>query len=133
MGVVKAARLAGPKATVKTAGGATVLSFPLPAPAADVMVNATVRKDAGLLVNRNEAALPNLVGTYVVRVETVGGVVSDTTYAEYGEWNWEDYRSDIILPRRMVRKQGDMTLELSTTNTNTYNPYVVMPVPETVK
>jgi hypothetical protein len=133
MGVVKAARLAGPKATVKTAGGATVLSFPLPAPAEDVIVNATVRKDAGLLVNRNEAALPNLVGTYVVRVETAGGVVTDTTYAEYGEWNWEDYRSDIILPRRIVRKQGDTTLELSTTNTNTYNPYVVMPVPANIK
>ena len=133
MGVVKAARLAGPKATVKMAGGATVLSFPLPAPAEDVTVNATLRKDAGLLVNRNEAALPNLVGTYVVRVETVGAVVSDTTYAEYGEWNWEDYRSDIILPRRMVRKQGDTTVELSTTNTNTYNPYVVMPVPQNIK
>ena len=48
MGVVKAARLAGAKATVKTAGGTTVLSFPLPAPADDVTVNATVRRDASL-------------------------------------------------------------------------------------
>jgi hypothetical protein len=132
MGVVKAARLAGAKATVKAAGNATMLSFPLPAPADDVMINATVRRDASLLVP-DEAALKTLVGTYVVRVETVGSVVTDTTYAEYGDWNWDDYQADILLPRRMTRKQGDTTLDLVTTNTNTYNPYVVMPVPENIK
>jgi len=133
MGIVKAARAAGPKATVKSAGGATVLSFPLPAPAGDVMVHATVRKDASLLARPNVAALSNLVGSYVARVETAGGVVTDTTYAEYGDWNYDDYRADIMLPRRMTRKQGDTTFELMTINTNTYNPYVVMPVPDNVK
>ena len=132
MGIVKAARMAGAKATVKAAGNATVLSFPLPAPADDVTLNATVRRDASLLVP-DEAALKTLVGTYVVRVETVGPVVTDTTYAEYGDWNWDDYQADILLPRRMTRKQGDTTLDLVTTNTNTYNPYVVMPVPENIK
>lgn len=132
MGIVKAARMAGARATVKTAGGATVLSFPLPAPAADVTVNATVRKDPSLLVP-DEAALKTLIGTYVARVETAGAVITDTTYAEYGDWNWEDYQADIMLPRRMTRKQGDTTVELVTTNTNTYNPYVIMPVPENVK
>lgn len=133
MGIVKAARAAGPRATMKNAGGAIVLSFPLPAPADDVTVNATVRKDAKLLARPNEGALPNLVGTYVVSVETTGGVVTGTTYAEYGEWNWDDYKADIMLPRRMTRKHGDTTLELMTVNTNTYNPYVVMPVPDNVK
>jgi hypothetical protein len=132
MGIVKAARAAGARATVRNAGGATVLSFPLPAPVDDVTVNATVRRDASLLVP-DEAALKTLVGSYVVRVETSGAVVTDTTYAEYGDWNWDDYQADIMLPRRMVRKQGDMTLELMTTNTNTYNPYVVMPVPDNVR
>ena len=132
MGVVKAARAAGAKATVRNAGGAMVLSFPLPAPADDVTVSATVRKDASLMVP-DEAALKSLVGTYIARVETVGAVATDTTYGEYGDWNWADYQADILLPRRIVRKQGDMTLELTTTNTNTYNPYVVMPVPENVK
>jgi hypothetical protein len=132
MGVVKAARMAGAKATVKAAGNATMLSFPLPAPADDVTLNATVRRDASLLVP-DEAALKTLVGTYVARVETVGPVVTDTTYAEYGDWNWDDYQADILLPRRMTRKQGDTTLDLVTTNTNTYNPYVVMPVPDNVK
>ena len=132
MGVVKAARAAGARATVRNAGGATVLSFPLPAPVDDVTVNATVRRDASLVVP-DEAALKALVGTYIVRVETAGVLVSDTTYGEYGDWNWDDYQADILLPRRMVRKQGDTTLELTTTNTNTYNPYVVMPVPENVR
>jgi hypothetical protein len=109
-----------------------VLSFPLPAPVDDVTVNATVRKDASLVVP-DVAALKALVGTYIVRVETGGAVVSDTTYTEYGDWNWDDYQADIMLPRRAVRKQGDTTLELMTTNTNTYNPYVVMPVPEGVR
>ena len=85
------------------------------------------------LVVPDESALKTLVGTYIVRVETIGAVVTDTTYAEYGDWNWDDYQADIMLPRRMARKQGDTTLELMTTNTNTYNPYVVMPVPENVK
>lgn len=132
MGIVKAARMAGAKATSRTAGGATVLSFPLPAPAEDVTVNATVRRDASLLVP-DEAALKTLVGTYVVRVETAGPVVTETIYAEYGDWNWDDYQADILLPRRMTRKQGDTTLDLVTTNTNTYNPYVVMPVPGNVR
>ena len=132
MGIVKAARAAGARATVKPAGATTMLTFPLPAPADDVTVNATLQRDASL-VKGHETALKNLVGTYIVRVQTSGSVVSDTTYAEYGDWNWDDYRADIMLPRRITRKQGDTTLELMTVNTNTYNPYVIMPVPENVK
>jgi hypothetical protein len=132
MGVVKAARAAGPKATIKAAGGATILSFPLPAPVDDVVAHVTVRKDASLLARPNPGALSTLVGAYVARVETTG-VVTETTYAEYGDWNWDDYKSDIMQPRRMARKHGDMALELMTVNTNTYNPYVVMPVPDNVK
>jgi hypothetical protein len=132
LGVVKAARAAGARATVKNAGGSAVLSFPLPAPADDVTVTATVSKDPGVVVP-DDASLKTLVGTYIVRVETSGAITSETTYAEYGDWNWNDYQADIMLPRRVVRKQGDTTLELMTTNTNTYNPYVVMPVPENIK
>ena len=131
MGVVKAARLAGAKASVKTQNGTTVLSFPLPAPAADVIVNATIRRDASLAVP-DPAALKDLVGTYIVRVDTTGGVTSQTTYAEYGDWNWDDYQADVMLPKRIVRTSGGATLELTTVNTNTYNPYVIMPVPESM-
>jgi hypothetical protein len=132
MGIVKAAGNAGAKATFKTTGDTTVLSFPLPAPADDVTVNVTAKRDGSLVVP-DEAALKTLVGTYITRVETTGAVVTDTTYAEYGDWNWEDYQADIMLPRRVTRKHGDTTLELMTVNTNTYNPYVIMPVPENVK
>ena len=133
MGIVKAARAAGAKTTIPRADDATtVLSFPLPAPADDVNVRATVRRDAGLVIP-HATALKNLTGTYIVRAETTGAVVTDTTYAEYGDWNWDDYKADIMLPRRITRKQGDTTLELMTVNTNTYNPYVIMPVPESIK
>lgn len=132
MGVVKAARAAGGKATVARQGADTVLSFPLPPPVADVMVSAIVRKDASLVVP-SDSALKELVGTYIVRVVTTGAVASDTTFAEYGDWNWDDYKADIMLPRRVVRRSGDTTVELTTKNTNTYNPYVVMPVPANVR
>jgi hypothetical protein len=132
MGIVKAARAAGGRATLKPAGATTILSFPLPAPADDVTVTATLQHDASL-VKSHATALKNLVGTYIVRVQTSGPVVTDTTYAEYGDWNWDDYKADIMLPRRITRKRGDTTLELMTVNTNTYNPYVIMPVPENVK
>jgi hypothetical protein len=92
----------------------------------------TVRKDASLLTRPNPAALTTLVGAYIARVETVG-IVTETTYSEYGDWNWDDYKADIMQPRRITRKHGDVALELMTVNTNTYNPYVVMPVPDIVK
>jgi len=33
----------------------------------------------------------------------------------------------------MTRRIGDTTFDLTTVNTNTYNPYVIMPVPANVK
>lgn len=132
MGVVKAATMAGARAHVTVSGGSTLLSFPLPPPVNDVTLNATVRRDAGL-VAAHPSALKNLAGTYIVRVQTTGPVVMDTTYTQYGDWNWDDYKADIMLPRRIVWKYGDQALELTTKNTNTYNPYVVMPVPEHIK
>lgn len=129
-GVVKAARAAGDRATVKTTGDGAVLSFPLPPPVDDIRVNATVRKDASLLVNPHPTALKDLVGTYIVRVETAGPIAVEATYGEYGEWNWSDYRADVMLPRQILRRDGATTFELAIRNTNTYNPYVVMPVPD---
>lgn len=135
MGVVKAARAAGDRARVVAQDGAATLTFPLPGPVDNVTVRATLRdtKTSPGLLKPHSLALPGLVGTYIVRVETAGGVVTDTSYAEYGDWNWSDYQSDVMLPRRIVQKRADGTvLELTVTNTNTYNPYVVMPVPDNV-
>lgn len=132
-GVVKAATAAGDRSRLMVQEGATVLTFPLPAPVSDVMVRATLRdtKSMAALLKSHPKALPGLVGTYIVRVETTGGIVTDTTYSEYGDWNPPDYLSDVMLPRRIVQKRADgSVLDLTITETNTYNPYVVMPVPE---
>lgn len=133
-GTIKAARAAGANLKVTDQGGGTsVLTFPLPAPVNDTIATATVRTDASLMVRPHPNAAKGLTGTYLVRVTTTGGVVSDSTYSEYGDWNWDDYKSDAFTPKRATRKFGDATFELTTTNTNTYNPYVIMPVPEITK
>jgi hypothetical protein len=63
-----------------------------------------------------------------------GNVVTETTYSDYAELNEPDYRSDVFFPRHMVQKRNGMTVvDLSAQRTNTYNPYVVMPVPANVK
>jgi len=131
-GIYKAAAAAGEKA--KLEAGNTVLTFPLPAPVSDVMVRATLSTDPKHLTVKHDLALPGLVGTYILRAQTSGGIVTDTTYAEYGDWNWDDYRSDVMLPRRITQRRDDGTvLDITVTNTNTYNPYVVMPVPPAIR
>ncbi|MBI4888427.1 MAG: hypothetical protein HY824_15130 [Acidobacteria bacterium] len=117
-GVVKAALAAGDKTTVATEGGATVVTFPLSGPLAGVTVKATL--DASSLVTKVEtqAATPALV-----------------TQAEYSNYaDRAEVLTDIKTPGRIVRKQGGRTLldiEVKTWETN--NPYLVFPVPPSVK
>ena len=133
-GLYKAAAAAGEKAKLASEGGVNVLTFPLPAPVSDVTVRATLSTDPKHLIVAHDLALPGLVGTYILRAQTTGGIVTDTTYAEYGDWNWSDYRSDVMLPRRIVQRRADGTvLDLTVTNTNTYNPYVIMPIPPAIR
>ena len=117
-GVVKAATTAGAKATVAFEGGKTVLAFPVP----DVP-GATIR------------ASYNPENYLLERVETrLGNVVTDITYSEHGDWNGEDYLSDVLFPKRIVQKRGATTIaDLTIEKTNTYNPYVIMPVPANIK
>ena len=57
-----------------------------------------------------------------------------TTYSDYGDWNAKDYKSDALLPRRIVQERnGAKVMDLTLTMSQTYNPYVVMPVPENVR
>src|SRR5215216_243123 len=115
-GAIKAANDAGAATKVATENGKTVVSYPIAALKADVTL--TLDKD-----NRIE------------QVESrAGSVTTVTTYAEYGDWNGSDYLSDVMFPRRIVQKRGGMTMtDLTITKTNTYNPYVIMPIPESVK
>jgi hypothetical protein len=117
-GVVKAATAAGAKTTVAVEGGKTVLSFPV----VDVP-GATIKafyNPESYLLDRVEARL--------------GNTVTEVTYTEHGDWNGEDYLSDVQFPKRIVQKRGTTTIaDLTVEKTNTYNPYVVMPVPPNLK
>jgi hypothetical protein len=118
IGVVKAAMAAGASTKVTVEGGATVLTFPLPAPLASTTAKATLNAQF-----------------QTARVETrLGNILTQTTYSDYGDWNDADYKADVMTARHIVQKQGGATvLDLMITKTNTYNPYVVMPVPESVE
>ena len=115
-GAIKAANEAGAATKVTTENGKTVVSYPIAALKADVKL--TLNKD-----NRIE------------QIESrMGGTTTITTYEEYGDWNGADYLSDVMFPRHIVQKRGTMTIaDLTVTKTNTYNPYVIMPVPATVR
>jgi hypothetical protein len=114
-GVVKAATAAGTAAKTATAGGSTTLTFPIASLAADV-----------------KATLDNK--HFIREVEArMGGAVYTATYADYGDWNGADYLSDVMFPKRIVQKRDGVTLlDVTVSKTNTYNPYVVMPVPENI-
>ena len=113
IGMAKAAKMAGDAAKVSITGGVTTLIFP----AGGATMTATLNKY--MEPEKAEARL----GTTVLNV----------TYSQYGDWN-DDAKADVYLPKRIVETQNGMTiLDLTLTNTNTYNPYVIMPVPESVK
>ena len=131
MGALKAAALAGTNTQLGTEGGLTVLTFPLPAPLANATMKVTLNAQEATLANGQKRRINNLVE----KVETrVGNTGIETTYSEYGEWNEKDYKADVLLPKRIMQKQSGVTvLDLTVSLTNTYNPYVVMPVPENVE
>ena len=114
-GAIKAANQAGAAAKVAIEGGKTTVAFPITA------LNATMK----LTLNADNR---------IEQVETrVGQTVTVTTFAEYGDWNGADYLSDVMFPKRIVQKRGTATIaDLTVTKTNTYNPYVIFPVPANI-
>jgi len=133
-GVVKAARLAGAKATFTTEGGKPVVTFPLPAPLQGGTVKATLDPD-NFLFHTMPTGVRRYFSHRIERVETrLNNAVTVTTYADYGDWNAKDYKSDALLPRRIVQERnGVRVMDLTLTMSQTYNPYVVMPVPDNVR
>src|SRR5258705_6568214 len=111
-GAIKTANEAGAATKVTTENGKTVVSYPIASLKADVKL--TLNKD-----NRLE------------QVESrMGNVTTVTTYEEDGDWNGADYLSDVMFPKHIVQKRGGATtMDLTVTKTTTYNPYVIMPVP----
>lgn len=132
-GIVKAATAAGNSAKVTLEGGVVYVTFPLPAPLAGTARAALDTTDVMVLTldNGDTYQLTNLID----RLETrVGNVVTETTFSNYTDWNEADYKSDVLFPGRIVQKRdGATVLDLTITKTNTYNPYVIMPVPENVR
>lgn len=117
-GVIKAATEAGAKATAAVEGGKTSISFPVP-DVTGATIKATYNPE-NYLLERVEARL--------------GATTMTITYAEHGDWNGDDYLSDVQFPKRITQTRGGATvLDLTVVKTNTYNPYVIMPVPATIE
>ena len=129
-GIVKAATLAAGAVSLTTDGDKPVLSFALPAPLADTTVAVTFDPAPFLthtMPNGTERAFTHRVET--VRAE-LDGVDIEIEYADYRDWNEPDYQADVLLPgRTTIRYDGETVLDLTLTVSNTYNPYVVMPIP----
>jgi hypothetical protein len=120
-GVIKAALAAGDKTKVSTEKGTTVLTFPLSGQLADVTVKATL--DA-----QNEVA----------KVETRSGnpaladLITETEYSDYADHG--EIATDVKSPGHIVRKQnGHPILDIQVKMLDANNPYLVFPVPESVK
>jgi hypothetical protein len=113
VGMAKAAKAAGDAAKIATAGGVTTLTFP-----------------------SNGATITATLNKYMEPVKAearYGTTVLTVSYDQYGDWN-DDAKADVYLPKHIVQTQNGMTvLDLTITNTNTYNPYVIMPIPSNVK
>jgi hypothetical protein len=129
-GVVKAATAAGAQAKVSVENGAVVVTFPLVSAAPGETVNMVVGDLSGtaVKVTLNAEYRPE-------RVELRhGGRVFTTTYSGYADLNERDLKADIFFPARIVRTvDGQAVLDLTVQRTNTYNPYVLVPVPDSVQ
>ena len=130
IGVYKAAFAAQSKAQVTTENGAVVVTFPLmngkPMNTSNLVVGAL--EGTPVKVTLNALSQP-------ARVEVrYNNRLWVTTYSDYGDLNDSDYQADIFSPRRVVRTvDGETVLDLTIQRTNTYNPYVLMPVPDSVR
>ena len=113
IGMAKAAKTAGDAAKVATAAGATTLTLPV--------------SGATIVATLNKYMQP-------IKAEArLGTGVLNVTYDQYGDWN-DDAKADVYLPKHIVQTQNGMTvLDLTLTHTNTYNPYVITPVPANVR
>jgi len=132
-GLVKAAVAAGTRTTGSVEAGNPVLTFPLPPPLDDTVVKITL--DPGVfLFHTMPTGLKREFSHRITRLETqFDGAMVEVNYSDYQDWNEADYKSDVLLPGRIVQtRAGTTTLDLTLTQSNTYNPYVVMPVPENI-
>jgi hypothetical protein len=112
VGLAKSAEAAGDATKVAVENGKTVVTFPV--------AGATVRTTLNALYEPETVEARTATTVYAV------------AYSDYGDWN-DDAKADVFLPRHIVQKRnGAIEFDLTLEHTNTYNPYVIMPVPENV-
>jgi hypothetical protein len=129
-GVVKAASAAGEKTKVTMENGAVVVTFPL--------VNGKPGQTTNMVVGELAGTPVKVTLDANYRPARVEARHRDRTfvwtYSNYGDLNESDYKADIYFPARIVQTvDGQTALDLTVEKTNTYNPYVLMPVPENVQ
>lgn len=114
-GVAKAAKAAGAKAKLTQERGRSTLSFPLPAPLESTTF--TVELD------------PANARPMKVEVKMPSGML-EATYSDYKDFD----NSDTYYPSRIVqRRNGQVVLDLMVSAGKGYNPYVIVPVPKSVR
>ena len=133
-GLIKAARLAGPNAKFAMEGGKPTVTFPLPAPLQAATAKITL-DPANFLFHTMPTGVRRYFSHRIERVDVqFNNAKTVVTYADYSDWNDADYRSDALTPKRIVQERnGIRVADLTISRTQTYNPYVVMPVPENVR
>jgi len=129
-GVYKAAVAAGDRTKVTTEGAAVVLTFPL--------TNAPPTQTANLVVGELNGTPVKVTLSAQYRPERIEvrhrGRLVETRFSSYGDLNEKDYLADVFFPARIVQTvDGQTVLDLTVQKTNTYNPYIIMPVPENVQ
>lgn len=120
-GVIKAAVAAGDKTKMTAENGSTVLTFPLSGSLTGVTVRATLDKE-------------NLVAKVETRTEdpALRNLIMEAEYSNYGDHG--EIATDVKSPGHIIQKQGGhpvLDIQVKTWDAN--NPYLVFPVPESVK
>jgi hypothetical protein len=116
-GAPKAAAAGGDKTTVSHDTGKPVVTFPIPGVPGAV---------ASATLNTQHMA---------ERVEVrQGNVVTEFTYTDYADYNNPLNKVDAFYPGKLVERRNGMVIrDLTTTETETGNVYVVVPVPASVR
>ena len=116
-GALKAANAGGDKTTVAEVAGRMTVTYPIPG-VAGAMATATL--DAKNMPERIEVK--------------DGNTVTEFTYGNYADYNNPLNKIDALYAGKIVEKRNGAPLrDLTTTETETANLYVVMPVPASVK
>src|SRR4029078_5852745 len=132
--VMKAAMAAGDKITLAQENGQPVLTFPMPQPFEAATMKVWISPKI-FRVDTTPAGQKTEYSHLIERSQlTAGGHVIETRYSEYGDWNEKDLISMILLPRRTVQtRDGEPLVGLRISKTDTFNPYVIMPIPAVLR